>query len=134
MVQDMDEKISILMVGGGGCGKSNILLRFIQDIFDADWDPTITDSYMKTISVDGLNSVLEIIDVSCTEVDCWSPLWPLSDWMTNRDAYIFVYSMEKESTLNDLDHWFKLYENLYKEQKVKSPIIIVIYIHTYTHI
>ena len=41
------------MLGTGGVGKSNITLRFTQDTFEEDYDPTLEDSYRKLITVKG---------------------------------------------------------------------------------
>ena len=39
--------LQIVMLGTGGVGKSNITLRFTQDTFEEDYDPTLEDSYRK---------------------------------------------------------------------------------------
>lgn len=41
------------MLGTGGVGKSSVTLRFTQNIFMDDYDPTIEDSYRKMIQVTG---------------------------------------------------------------------------------
>ncbi|KAL8583824.1 hypothetical protein ACOMHN_040293 [Nucella lapillus] len=43
----------VVMLGSGGVGKSSITLRFTQDTFMDDYDPTIEDSYRKMITVSG---------------------------------------------------------------------------------
>jgi len=37
----------LVVVGGGGVGKSAITIQFIQSYFVTDYDPTIEDSYTK---------------------------------------------------------------------------------------
>ena len=41
------------MLGTGGVGKSSVTLRFTQNSFLEDYDPTIEDSYRKMIQVEG---------------------------------------------------------------------------------
>lgn len=41
------------MLGTGGVGKSSVTLRFTQNTFLEDYDPTIEDSYRKMILVEG---------------------------------------------------------------------------------
>jgi len=43
----------LVVVGGGGVGKSALTIRFIQGHFIDDYDPTIEDSYRKQSVVDG---------------------------------------------------------------------------------
>eukprot|EP01084_Bolivina_argentea_P095442 171597_1 len=43
--------INIIMLGGGGVGKSSITIRFISDQFLDEYDPTIEDSYRKQITL-----------------------------------------------------------------------------------
>nr|KAG5714795.1 hypothetical protein BaRGS_000283 [Batillaria attramentaria] len=43
----------IVMMGSGGVGKSSVTLRFTADTFVDDYDPTIEDTYRKTIKVQG---------------------------------------------------------------------------------
>ena len=44
----------MVVVGAGGVGKSSVTVRFIQDTFVDDYDPTIEDSYVKQITVKGI--------------------------------------------------------------------------------
>ncbi len=44
----------MVAVGSGGVGKSAMTIRFTQDAFAEDYDPTIEDSYRKQIVVDGI--------------------------------------------------------------------------------
>lgn len=43
----------VVMLGTGGVGKSSVTLRFTQNTFLEDYDPTIEDSYRKMILVEG---------------------------------------------------------------------------------
>lgn len=45
--------VKLVVVGDGGVGKSAITIQFFQKLFVTDYDPTIEDSYMQHVEVDG---------------------------------------------------------------------------------
>lgn len=45
--------VRLVVVGDGGVGKSAITIQFFQKIFVTDYDPTIEDSYVQNVVVDG---------------------------------------------------------------------------------
>jgi len=47
----------LVIVGGGGVGKSSIIIQFIQNHFIDEYDPTIEDSYRKQVFIDGLPKI-----------------------------------------------------------------------------
>lgn len=57
----------MVMVGGGGVGKSCLTIQFIQNHFVSDYDPTIEDSYRKQLSVDGVAVMADILDTAGQE-------------------------------------------------------------------
>ena len=54
----------IVVVGGGGVGKSALTLQFIQGNFIEEYDPTIEDSYRKQVHVDGEVCLIDILDTA----------------------------------------------------------------------
>jgi len=58
---------NIVVLGSGGVGKSCLTAQFVQNIWIESYDPTIEDSYRKTLEVDGRQVVLEILDTAGTE-------------------------------------------------------------------
>ena len=47
----------IVMLGSGAVGKSSLTIRFVNNTFVDDYDPTIEDSYRKMVSVKGLKAL-----------------------------------------------------------------------------
>ncbi len=58
---------SIAVMGGGGCGKSALVIRFVSNHFVQEFDPTIEDSYRKQTTVDGRKVLLDILDTAGCE-------------------------------------------------------------------
>ena len=59
------EKIyKIVILGGGGVGKSCLTIRLILGTFKAIYDPTIEDLYRKDMEVDGEIIKMEICDTA----------------------------------------------------------------------
>ncbi|KAK7600885.1 hypothetical protein V9T40_008326 [Parthenolecanium corni] len=88
----------IVVLGSGGVGKSALTVQFVQGIFVEKYDPTIEDSYMKQIEVDGQQCMLEILDTAGTEQ--FTAMRDL--YMKNGQGFILVYSIISQSTFNDL--------------------------------
>lgn len=43
----------LVVVGDGGVGKSALTIQFFQKMFVQDYDPTIEDSYIQYVEIDG---------------------------------------------------------------------------------
>ena len=67
----------IVIVGGGGVGKSALTVQFIQNHFVEEYDPTIEDSYRKQVSIDNETCILDILDTAGQE-----------DYSAMRDQYM----------------------------------------------
>ena len=52
MASELDRQYKLVVVGGGGVGKSALTIQFIQSHFVQDYDPTIEDSYRKQCVID----------------------------------------------------------------------------------
>ncbi len=57
--------LSIVIMGGGGVGKSCLTFRLVHDKFLEKYDPTLEDSYRKeNFQVDGEHCPIEIMDTA----------------------------------------------------------------------
>jgi len=61
------QEYRIVVVGSGGVGKSAVTVRFIQGRFTEKYDPTIEDSYRKSVEVDGQACMYDIMDTAGQE-------------------------------------------------------------------
>lgn len=74
------EEYTIVMLGSGGVGKTNITTQIVKDKFTSTYDPTIgmkkfsilliklEDSYDKLLSIDGTNTMLHLLDTVCIQM------------------------------------------------------------------
>ena len=98
-------KFKVTLLGKGGVGKSCITQRYLRNIFVKYYDPTIEDCHKKTTLIDGEAATLEILDTGGQEE--YVTLRPV--WMKDKDAFVFIYSVDRSESLEELD---KLYLQL----------------------
>lgn len=63
----MSEMRKIVLLGGGGVGKSALTVSFVQGFFLDVYDPTIEDSYRKQVSVDDKVVLIDLLDTAGQE-------------------------------------------------------------------
>lgn len=59
--------VKVVVLGEGGVGKSALTIRLITDNFLEEYEPTIEDSYQRTIVVDGESVNLNVVDTAGQE-------------------------------------------------------------------
>jgi GTPase KRas protein len=52
------------VIGSGGVGKSCLTVRFLKDEFTSEYDPTVEENYRKTVTIDGVAAVMNIVDTA----------------------------------------------------------------------
>ena len=57
----------VVVIGGGGVGKSALTISFVRNFFVAEYDPTIEDQYRKMVEVDNEPCLLDILDTAGQE-------------------------------------------------------------------
>eukprot|EP00484_Ammonia_sp_Unknown_P017616 CAMPEP_0197043022 /NCGR_PEP_ID=MMETSP1384-20130603/19311_1 /TAXON_ID=29189 /ORGANISM="Ammonia sp." /LENGTH=317 /DNA_ID=CAMNT_0042474241 /DNA_START=52 /DNA_END=1005 /DNA_ORIENTATION=+ len=111
--------MNLCVMGPGAVGKSAITLRFIKGQFVANYDPTIEDAYKKGIYLDGNQLALDILDTAGQEdFDCLR-----EQWMKNKDAFILVFSITKQGSLQSLQPFYDGIKLVYEDEV--PPIILV---------
>jgi GTPase KRas protein len=54
----------VVIAGGGGVGKSTLVLQLTTGKFVEEWDPTLEDIYHHKLQVDGKECLLDIYDMA----------------------------------------------------------------------
>ncbi|KAM3123749.1 hypothetical protein ACQ2H7_002974 [Candidozyma auris] len=88
----------IVVLGAGGVGKSSVTVQFVQGVYVESYDPTIEDSYRKSIEVDGRACDLEILDTA--GVAQFTAMREL--YIKSGKGFLLVYSVTDENSLTEL--------------------------------
>lgn len=92
--------IKVAVMGAGNVGKSCITMQFTQGVFVETYNPTIEDSFRRTVTLDdGRVCSCEITDTAGTEG--FVALRNL--YMTNCEAFLVVYSITSRETLTEAE-------------------------------
>lgn len=98
--------LNIAIVGGGGVGKSCITVQFVSHVWDhtEGYDPTIEDTFRKTIQVD--NTVVHLTVLDTAGQDEFAAL--VKDSMEKADGIILVYDLTSVGSFQKLNDFVKL--------------------------
>jgi GTPase KRas protein len=88
----------LVVLGGGGVGKSALTIRLVTDNFLEEYDPTIEDSYRKQAVIDDQNALLDILDTAGQEE--YSSMQ--DQWMREGKGFLLVYSITSRSTFDEI--------------------------------
>eukprot|EP00490_Sorites_sp_Unknown_P002761 CAMPEP_0114656540 /NCGR_PEP_ID=MMETSP0191-20121206/12498_1 /TAXON_ID=126664 /ORGANISM="Sorites sp." /LENGTH=98 /DNA_ID=CAMNT_0001873961 /DNA_START=92 /DNA_END=384 /DNA_ORIENTATION=+ len=89
-----DQDYKIVVLGGGGVGKSALTIRLVTDNFLDEYDPTIEDSYRKQVMIDDKPALLDILDTAGQEE--FSSMQ--DQWMREGKGFLLVYSITSRPT------------------------------------
>jgi len=112
--------IRLCVLGPGAVGKSALSIRFTQDQFDEDYDPTIENAYRKPAQIDGRTAMLDILDTAGQED--FRALRAV--WYGNKDGFLLVYAINNPSSLDGVERFFKEINTHYEDLPV-PPILLV---------
>jgi small GTP-binding protein len=97
----MADSFRIVVLGSGGVGKTCVILRFLRDTFDADYVPTIQDSFEKSYSLNGKTYKLNIVDTAGQdEMESINNLA-----IKSADAFVLLYSCTSAMSFGELDKY-----------------------------
>ncbi|KAJ3427223.1 ras-like protein [Anaeramoeba flamelloides] len=115
----MGERMRIVIVGSGGVGKSALTIRFLQNKFIQEYDPTIEDTYRKTMTIDKKSVFLDILDTAGQEEYTSME----NTYFRLGDGFVCVYSITSADSYKKMKDCM---ENvlMHKDQQY-FPIIIV---------
>jgi len=111
--------LKIVLLGGGGVGKSALTIQFVQHIFVSEYDPTIENSYRKQIAFEKEAYVLEIFDTAGQEE--YSAL--RSQYIDTGSGFLLVYNIASKSSFQLVTDFKK--QILQVKDRPYWPIVLV---------
>merc|ERR1712018_393001 len=109
----------LVVVGGGGVGKSAITIQFIQNHFVTDYDPTIEDSYTKQCVIDDKVAKLDILDTAGQEE--FSAM--REQYMRSGEGFLLVFSVTDRTSFEEVSRFHK--QILRVKDRDEFPIMLV---------
>ena len=88
----------LVIVGGGGVGKSALTIQLIQNHFIDEYDPTIEDSYRKQVTIDDETCLLDILDTAGQEE--YSAM--RDQYMRTGQGFLCVYSITNKGSFDEI--------------------------------
>lgn len=109
----------LVVVGGGGVGKSAITIQFIQSYFVTDYDPTIEDSYTKQCVIDDIPAKLDILDTAGQEE--FSAM--REQYMRSGEGFLLVFSVADHASFDEL---YKFHKQILRvKDRDEFPMLLV---------
>uniref|UniRef100_A0AC35U5G6 P-loop containing nucleoside triphosphate hydrolase n=1 Tax=Rhabditophanes sp. KR3021 TaxID=114890 RepID=A0AC35U5G6_9BILA len=109
----------LVVLGGGGAGKSAITIQFTQQYFVYDYDPTIQDSYNKQCFIDDDLCKLEVLDTAGQED--FSTM--REQYLKSGDGFLIVFSVIDKNSFEEAERLFRLIWRL--KDRDDYPIILI---------
>ena len=109
----------LVIVGGGGVGKSALTIQLIQNHFIDEYDPTIEDSYRKQVNIDEETCLLDILDTAGQEE--YSAM--RDQYMRTGQGFILVYAIVSRGSFEEITSFKEQITRV--KDKDKVPMVLI---------
>ncbi|KAJ6468423.1 ras family-domain-containing protein [Mycena sanguinolenta] len=109
----------LVVVGGGGVGKSALTIQFIQSHFVQEYDPTIEDSYRKQCVIDEEVALLDVLDTAGQEE--YGAM--REQYMRSGEGFLLVYSITSRDSFEEISTFHQ--QILRVKDQDSFPVIVV---------
>jgi len=109
----------LVVVGGGGVGKSALTIQFIQSHFVDEYDPTIEDSYRKQCVIDDEVALLDVLDTAGQEE--YGAM--REQYMRTGEGFLLVYSITSRNSFEEISTFHQ--QILRVKDKDTFPVILI---------
>lgn len=112
----------LVVIGGGGVGKSTLTIMYTQNFFISTYDPTIEDTYRRQVDVDNQIQLLQILDTAGQEE--YSVM--RDGWFRNGDCFLLVFSATSRRSFDELEAFRTQLLRVKDKDSLKDTIGLVI--------
>uniref|UniRef100_V9LEK4 Ras-related protein R-Ras2-like protein n=1 Tax=Callorhinchus milii TaxID=7868 RepID=V9LEK4_CALMI len=113
------EKYKLVVVGGGGVGKSALTIQFIQSYFVSDYDPTIEDSYTKQCVIDDRPARLDILDTAGQEE--FGAM--REQYMRSGEGFLLIFAINQRGSFDEMSKFHR--QILRVKDRDEFPMILI---------
>lgn len=115
----MLREYKLVVVGGGGVGKSALTIQLIQSHFVDEYDPTIEDFYRKQCTIDDQQVLLDVLDTAGQE----EYLAMREQYMRTGEGFLLVYSINSLNSFQELNSFYD--QILRVKDSDNVPVLVV---------
>ncbi|KAL3229049.1 Ras-like protein 1 [Nakaseomyces bracarensis] len=109
----------LVVVGGGGVGKSALTIQLVHSHFVDEYDPTIEDSYRKQVVIDDRVTILDILDTAGQEE--YSAM--REQYMRTGEGFLLVYSVTSRNSFEELITYYQQIQRVKDVEYI--PVVVV---------
>ncbi|XP_063851418.1 ras-related protein Rap-1b-like [Scylla paramamosain] len=110
----------LVILGGGGVGKTSLVLQFLQGIFSPVYRPTVEDCYSHTLQMpSGLFQALEILDTSGTH--CFPAMRELS--IRSGRAFLLVFAVNSQQSFYEAQALWSLIRSVKDVDNIPGVLV-----------
>lgn len=110
---------NLIIIGGGGVGKSALTIQLVQNYFVEEYDPTIEDSYRRQVTIDDETCILDILDTAGQ--DEFSTF--KYEYMRIGQGFVLAYSITSKSSFDEIGRLKEQYSGFKDSDKI--PMVLV---------
>jgi small GTP-binding protein len=107
------KSVKVVVLGLAAVGKSALSIRFIQNSFVKDYEPTISNNYTKTVNIDHNTYSVDILDTAGMEGG--ETLKP--NVFRSRDCFVLVYDITDRASFENVP---QIHEDILRIRDAKS--------------
>ena len=108
----------LVVLGAGAVGKSAITTQFVQGCFVCEYDPTIEDTYARSLAIDNENVRLEILDTVGQ-----GDFPPLRTYQIKQgQGFLIVYAIDDRASLEEVEVFHR--DVLTRKGVTNVPLVI----------